>query len=1219
MFETKLGNLRKLGGALALAGAALWLATATGQELQTPSVPDHVQGEVIVKFRNTIDATRRNQNLNARSAQLVRRLDTVDIELVRIPAGQSVIEAVAAFKAMPDVELAQPNYVRSIVAPSPPNDPFWVNNTLYGLLRIQAQETWNTFNNHGSPSIIVAAIDTGVQYTHPDLAANMWTNPGEVPGNGVDDDGNGYIDDIYGIDAYNHDSNPIDDEGHGTHTAGTIAGVGNNGVGVVGVTWNSKILACKFLNSSGNGTDFGAIECFNYITWLKLHGQNIRVSSNSWGGNRGLPPGVPLPPSAAALKSAIDTAGANGILSSFAAGNNGSNNDTTPFDPASFDSPTIISVAASDQGDSRASFSNYGVTTVDLAAPGVSIVSTYPFFSGYASASGTSMASPHVAGAAALLLSIDPTLDVSALKNLMLANVDVLPQWQGLVATSGRLNVFRAAQAIGGNVAPSVSLTSPTAGETFTAPATVGLAATASDPDGTVTRVDFYANGGLIGSDNTSPFSFTWTNVAAGNYSLTAVAVDDDNASSVPSTAVPIVVNSGGGGQLNVALAANGGVATASSTHSSGYEPAGANNGDRRGSPWGSGGGWNDGTPDQFPDSIEVAFNGPKSLTEISVFSVQDNYLAPIEPTLGTTFTLYGLRDFEVQYWTGAAWQTVPGGAITTNNNVWRRVQFTALTTTKIRINITNALATWSRVAEIEALGTPVVSNPPTVALTSPANGATFTAPATVPLAATASDSDGIARVDFFADGNPIGSDTTPDQTGAYTASWTGVVAGNYSITAVATDNLGATATSPAANITVGGTTGRVNYALPANGGVATASSTHSPGYAASGAINGDRRGSSWGNGGGWNDGTPDSFPDTLEVQFGQSRTIDEINLFSVQDNYLSPVEPTLGMTFTQYGLTSFQVQYWNGAAWTDVPSGNISGNNAVWRQILFAPIATTAVRVVVNQALNTWSRIAEFEAVGGGSGPPPPPPPTGVNVALASNGATATASSVFSTGYVPSGAINGDRLGAPWGNGGGWNDATANVFPDWLEIQFSGSQTIDEIDVFSVQDNYTAPSNPTLGMTFTLYGLRNFQVEYWNGASWIVVPGGAVTNNSNVWKQFSFSPITTNRIRVWVTATPDQWSRITEVEAWTPDVAPSAPSALITRSDIADGSMPVLSAVSRAGANAGTSDVFSVAVLFRRDERETGRRPDLAGNVRHPAVARRGAEPRRALHQTGA
>ena len=199
----------------------------------------------------------------------------------------------------------------------------------------------------------------------------MWRNPGEIPGNGIDDDGDGYIDDVYGIDTLHHDSNPMDDEGHGSHTAGTIAAVGNNGLGVVGVSWNTKILACKFIGADGSGTDAGALECFHYITALRNRGEHNRVSSNSWGQSRG------SDPPSAVLQAAIDEAGEAGIINIFGAGNDGTNNDVSPFDPASYSSPSIVSVASSDATDHRSSFSNYGALSVDIAAPGEGIMSTY--------------------------------------------------------------------------------------------------------------------------------------------------------------------------------------------------------------------------------------------------------------------------------------------------------------------------------------------------------------------------------------------------------------------------------------------------------------------------------------------------------------------------------------------------------------------------------------------------------------------------------------------------------------------------------------------------------------------------------------------------------------------------------------------------------------------------------------------------------------------------
>jgi hypothetical protein len=159
----------------------------------------------------------------------------------------------------------------------------------------------------------------------------------------------------------------------------------------------------------------------------------------------------------------------------------------------------------------------------------------------------------------------------------------------------------------------------------------------------------------------------------------------------------------------------------------------------------------------------------------------------------------------------------------------------------------------------------------------------------------------------------------------------------------------------------------------------------------------------------------------------------------------------------------------------------------------------------------------------------------TRANIALASNGATALASSTYSSGFDPSGAINGDRLGSNWGAGGGWNDSTANTWPDWLEIDFNGAQTIGEVDVFTVQDNYASPRTPTSTMTFTLYGLTDFQVQYWTGNGWATVPNGAISGNNLVWRQVTFAPLTTTKIRIYVTAALNSYSRITEVEAYTP------------------------------------------------------------------------------------
>jgi len=1382
----------------ALLVTTMLLATVSGQ--QTGSSGDFVDGEILVKFSPAANAFQRNAILSNRGATRLRRFNALGIEHVRVQPRLGIAAAIAMFEGVPGVVLAQPNYVRRAIRTTPPDDPLWLDQSLWGLAKIGAHSVWSDFTV-GDGSVVIANIDTGVDYTHPDLSANMWRNPLETPGNGIDDDGNGYVDDVYGIDTVNHDTNPIDDHGHGTHTSGTAAAAGNNGIGVVGVNWNAKILACKFLSASGSGTDAGAIECFDYIVALKNRGENIRVSSNSWGSPRG------SGPPAVAVQAAIDAAGAAGIINVFGAGNEGTNNDAAPFDPASYTLDSIVSVASSGRNDGRSVFSNYGATSVDLAAPGEDILSTYPG-AAYSYASGTSMATPHVAGVAALLAKMDPAISVPAIKSLLLDNVDQSGKWAGRVASGGRLNAFRAASALGpgsNNTPPEVSITSPIAGATFREPATFTIDATASDSDGSVQRVTFYANGAPIGVATTSPYTVTWTNAPAGSYMLTAVATDDrwatttsaavqvtvlantpplvsistPSAGAVFTTPVDVAIEATASDpdgtvqqvafyangtaigtaaaapygvswyapagthtltavatdnqgatttsegvivtvnpipdRINVAMAANGGVATASSTLNANYPPAGAINGDRRGLNWGAGGGWNDGTPNSSPDWLEVRFAGVKMIEEIDVFSMQDAYSAPVEPTPALTFSYFGLRAFDLEYWDGAAWAPVPGGSVTNNNLVWRKVVFAPLMTSRIRVHITGGLNGYSRVMEVEAWGVATGANtPPTVSLTSPAGGAAFTAPASIVVSASAGDSDGtIAQVDFFADGAPIGSATVSpysitwsnvqagsyaltaiatddrggtetsapvqvtvsppnspptvsidspgdgaaftaltniaigatafdsdgsilrvafyangvllgtDTTSPYGLTWPLVAAGDYTLTAVATDNQQATATSAPVQVTVSQSPGRMNVALAANGGVASASSTLNANYPAAGAINGDRKGLNWGAGGGWNDATPNTSPDWLEVAFSGAKVIDEVNVFSMQDAYSAPIEPTPAMTFSYWGLRAFEVQYWTGAAWAAVPGASVTANNLVWRRFVFAPVATSRIRVHITGGLNGYSRVMEVEAWGlpaGGNAPPIvalTSPASGasftapatitidasasdtdgsisqvafyangapigtdttspysitwtsvpagsytitavatdssqaattsapvlvsvnqqsqerVNVALAANGGVATASSTLNANYPASGAINGDRKGLKWGAGGGWNDGTLNTSPDWIEVAFDGPKVIDEVNVFSMQDAYSAPVEPTPTMTFAYFGLRAFEVQYWNGTAWLTVPGGAVTGNNLVWRRFQFAPVTSTKIRVLITGALNGYSRVIEVEAW--------------------------------------------------------------------------------------
>jgi subtilisin family serine protease len=345
--------------------------------------------------------------------------------------------AMAVLKDHPYVDYAQYNYLHyTTVTPDDPRfDEKWgLHNTgqTGGTpdADIDAPEAWET--STGSHSVVVGVIDGGFNYNHEDLAANAWVNPGEIAGNGIDDDGNGYIDDIHGINAISNDGDPHEGNGHGSHCAGIIGAVGNNGTGVVGVNWSVSIMGLRFISNTGSGTTANAIECINYAVDMKTnYGINIRVLSNSWGGA----------PYEQILYDAIYTTYEADILFVVAAGNNGRNTDSNPFYPACYDIPNIMSVANTNHNDALNSGSNYGLTTVDLAAPGTNILSTYKKNTAYTTMTGTSMAAPFVAGAAALLLSVNNQLTTQDMKDYLMNYVDPIPAMAGKCVSGGRLNI----------------------------------------------------------------------------------------------------------------------------------------------------------------------------------------------------------------------------------------------------------------------------------------------------------------------------------------------------------------------------------------------------------------------------------------------------------------------------------------------------------------------------------------------------------------------------------------------------------------------------------------------------------------------------------------------------------------------------------------------------------------------------------------------------------
>jgi len=326
-----------------------------------------------------------------------------------------------------------------------PDDPRYADGTTWGLRNlglagglvgadIAAATAWEV--TAGDPSVVVAVIDGGIDISHPDLAANVWRNPGEVAGNRVDDDANGFVDDVYGWNF--HGNNPVvfesGDNDHGTLVAGIVAARGDNGIGGLGVAWNARIMPLKFIGPDGEGPTSGAISAIHYATMMRQRGVNLRVINASWGGA----------PFSASLQSAIRTAGEAGILFVASAGNAGVDQDWTlwPNYPSGYALPNIVAVAATDNRDQRWSSSNYGRTRVHLAAPGVGIHGTVPG-GGYGFRTGTSFAAPFVAGVAALAVSVDPTITVSALKQALIDGVDRLPSLATTTVGGGRLNAAR--------------------------------------------------------------------------------------------------------------------------------------------------------------------------------------------------------------------------------------------------------------------------------------------------------------------------------------------------------------------------------------------------------------------------------------------------------------------------------------------------------------------------------------------------------------------------------------------------------------------------------------------------------------------------------------------------------------------------------------------------------------------------------------------------------
>jgi subtilisin family serine protease len=475
-----------------LALLALFATTAAigAAPLCALAAPNAVPGELIVRYKNGVSQSRREQAESAiPSLARVQHLTLIGADHLRVSA-ISADEALARLRANPDVAYAEPNYY--VYAQMIPNDPSFAQ--LWGMKNtgqgggyagadIKATLAWDLYT--GDPGLRIGVIDTGIDYTHPDLAANVWTNPGETPGNGRDDDGNGYVDDVHGYDFVNHDGDPMDDGFHGTHVAGTIGAVGNNGVGVTGVAWRCRMVAIKFMDASGVGTEADAIAAIGYSVTV-----GCKLTNNSWGNMSG----------GQALLDAINAAGAAGQLMVFAAGNNGWNIDAVPFYPPSYVAPNMITVTSTDGRDLRPTLTNYGAATVNLGAPGYSIYSCKPGAL-YQSLNGTSMAAPHVTGAAALAMGRSPYATISQIRQLILASTDPIASMSGLTSTGGRLNAYKVL--LNGDAAPPsrvANLAIADIGSTA-----LGLSWSAPGDDstaGTATRYDLRVSPSVIDGTN---------------------------------------------------------------------------------------------------------------------------------------------------------------------------------------------------------------------------------------------------------------------------------------------------------------------------------------------------------------------------------------------------------------------------------------------------------------------------------------------------------------------------------------------------------------------------------------------------------------------------------------------------------------------------------------------------------------------------------------------
>ena len=777
-----------------------------------------------------------------------------DLFLVETPRGLSVREAVARYRANRNVLYAEPDYyVRAL--DTTPSDPLW--SSQWDMVKIAAPAAWDVQKD--SSDVVVAVLDTGIDFSHPDLQANLWVNP---------------ADGSHGFSCLNGTVLPggADDYGHGTHVAGTIGAATGNGIGMAGINWNVRLLSLKFLNSSGSGAVSDAILCFDKATALKQSGVNIRVTSNSWGGGG----------YSQSLKDAMARAEAAGILHVCAAGNSGQNADFSPMYPAAYDNRGIISVLATDQNDAGASFSNYGLASVDIAAPGLSTLSTVPTGAcslcdptGYRSLSGTSMATPHVAGVAAALVHRNPALTPIEARDVVLdpGSYDAMADARAKSSTTGgRLNFFKS---VGNPLLSSPHLNAfPSLAEVPSVAAASGgpvsLSASASDPDGDPLRIAWtkagYQNSAwLMGmmldtvfqNSGGNPFSFTAPAVArATTVSYAAATSDGRGGSALAQTFLTVLPGAAPGQPPTGNLSVSPSAGPAGTTFAVNYPAADPEGGtvlwDMRVATTGAAFAFccysgsyttltlnGEGVYRLRVEAVDRELNvspGQTAVLRVGSAVGEPPIAAASFDTAGGPAPLtvhYDASDsYDPDGTIQAFYVDCSGNGPLTSSSATGSCVYPTAGPHLIRLfvadnsGLMDGVYRYVMATDGSPSGPPPDTTPPAVGITSPAVGATLTG--SVQVTALATDNVGVARVDFYRDGGVLlGSSASAP----YAITWNtaGVPSGAHGLYARAVDAAGNTGTSATATVTVAPadtTPPTASLTSPANGATVSRKST---------------------------------------------------------------------------------------------------------------------------------------------------------------------------------------------------------------------------------------------------------------------------------------------------------------------------------------------------------------------------------------------------------